>query len=258
MRVISSANKKFMDFSTENYWLNIDKPVGISSARAVAIVKRLTRAKKVGHGGTLDPFADGVLPIAVNKATKTAESMMQARKSYAFRIQWGEFRDTDDVEGKVEETSAARPDSAALIAILLQFLGKTAQTPSRFSALKINGQRAYELARKNIAFEIKPREINIYNIKLLENNAEFCEIIVECSKGTYIRSLARDICKKLQVCGYVSQLRRLKVGQFSYQNKISLERLKNIINFNGAVLCDGSLLLLQDALKTCFSDASTK
>ncbi len=237
-----------MNFATESYWLNIDKPIGCSSARAVAIVKRLTCAKKVGHGGTLDPFANGVLPIAVNKATKTAEKMMAASKKYLFCIKWGEFRDTDDVEGKVEESSDARPQTASIIAILPQFIGKTKQTPSRFSAIKIDGQRAYDLARKNIEFEMKSREIEIFSLKLLQNTEEFCEIEIECGKGTYVRSLARDICKKLTVCGYVSQLRRLKVGKFQYQNKISLEKLKNMVSFAGAVLCDGSLLLLQDVL----------
>ena len=237
-----------MNFATENYWLNIDKPVGISSARAVAIVKRLTKAKKVGHGGTLDPFADGILPIAVNKATKTAEAMMAARKQYRFRIQWGEFRDTDDVEGQVEESSAARPSSAELISILPQFVGKIQQTPSRFSAIKINGQRAYDLARDGVAFEMKSREIEIFSLKLLSNNQNFCEIEIECSKGTYVRSLARAIAQKLQACGYVSKLTRLQVGRFLYQNKISLETLKHATRFDGTLL-DGSLLLLQDAIK---------
>jgi len=238
------------NFATENYWLNIDKPVGISSARAVAIVKRLTGAKKVGHGGTLDPFADGILPIAVNKATKTAETMMMARKKYRFRIQWGEFRDTDDVEGKIEESSAARPTTLQVAEILSQFTGKIQQTPSRFSAIKINGQRAYDLARDGKTFEMKAREIEIFSLKLLENNQDFCELEACCSKGTYIRSLARDIAKKLQVCGYVSKLTRLEVGQFLYENKISLETLKNSIRFNDTLL-DGSLLLLQDAIKMC-------
>lgn len=237
-----------MNFATENYWLNIDKPIGYSSAKAVAIVKRLTRAKKVGHGGTLDPFADGVLPIAVNKATKTAEKMMAASKKYSFCIKWGEFRDTDDIEGKVEESSEARPDTASIIAILPQFTGKIKQTPSRFSAIKIDGQRAYDLARRNIEFEMKSREIEIFSLKLIRNNAEFCEIEVKCGKGTYVRSLSREICKKLAVCGYVSQLRRLEVGKFCYQRKISLEKLKNMVSFDGAVLRDGSLLLLQDIL----------
>lgn len=176
-----------MNFATESYWLNIDKPIGSSSARAVAIVKRLVKAKKVGHGGTLDPFADGILPIAVNKATKTAEKMMAAHKKYRFRIKWGEFRDTDDVEGKVEESSEARPSTAQLVEILPQFVGKIQQVPSRFSAIKINGQRAYDLARKDVVFEMKSREVQVFSLKLISNCTEFCEIEIECSKGTYVR-----------------------------------------------------------------------
>lgn len=245
-----------MNFSSDNYWLNIDKPRGYSSAKVVAIIKRITRAKKVGHGGTLDPFADGVLPVAVNKATKTAEQVMSAHKSYRFCIKWGEFRDTDDIEGKVEETSTARPTTAQITAILPQFLGKITQKPSRFSAIKINGERAYDLARKNIEFEMKLREISIFSLKLTQNNEEFCEISVECSKGTYVRTLARDMCQKLQVCGYVSHLTRLKTGQFAYKHKISLERLKNMVNFGGAVVLDGSLLLLQDVRTDAPADVS--
>ncbi len=235
-----------MNFATQNYWLNIDKPIGSSSARVVAIVKRMTGAKKVGHGGTLDPFADGVLPIAVNKATKTAEQMMAAQKKYRFQIKWGEFRDTDDVEGKVEQSSDARPSTDELIAILPQFMGKITQVPSKFSAIKINGKRAYELAREGIQFEMKSRQVEIFSLNLISNSEEFCEIEVECSKGLYVRTLSRDIATKLGVCGFVSRLTRLSVGQFIYENKISLERLKNAINLEEQLL-DGSLLLLQDA-----------
>ncbi len=243
-----------MNYKEENYWLNIDKPIAMSSARVVAIIKRLVGAKKVGHGGTLDPFADGILPVAVNKATKTAEKMMAAHKKYRFIISWGEFRDTDDIEGKITETSEKRPKTADLIVILSNFIGKITQTPSKFSAIKIDGQRAYDLARKNIDFTIKSREIEIFSLKMLKNDENLAIFEVKCSKGTYVRSLARDICQKLGVCGYVSKLTRLEVGDFLYQNKISLERLKNMVNFGSAVFSDGSLLLLQDA----FKDASAK
>jgi tRNA pseudouridine55 synthase len=203
----------------------------------------------VGHGGTLDPNATGLLVVAIGRddTSKLGYISKNTTKIYLAEIMLGEKRDTDDIEGKVEESSTARPNTSEIIAILPQFVGKIKQTPSRFSAIKIDGQRAYDLARQNIAFEMKMREIEIFSLKLLQNNNEFCEIEVECSKGTYVRTLARDICKKLAVCGYVCQLRRLKVGKFCYQDKISLEKLKNIITFGGAV-CDGSLLLLQDVL----------
>lgn len=235
-------NLKFADL-----WLNIDKPLGISSARAVAIVKRLTGAKKVGHGGTLDPFASGILPIALNKATKTSEALMSARKKYLFHISWGEFRDTDDVEGKVMEASLARPSNAQIISALPFFIGKIKQTPSRFSAIKINGQRAYDLARKDVVFEMPPRDVEIFSLKFISNSKEFAELEVECSKGTYIRSLARDISKKIGVCGYVSKLTRLRVGKFIYEKRISLDALKLTTTYGGR-FSDGSLLLVQDVL----------
>ncbi len=235
-----NPNLKFDDL-----WLNIDKPLGLSSAKTVAIVKKITGAKKVGHGGTLDPLASGVLPIALNKATKTSESLMNARKKYFFRITFGEFRDTDDAEGKVVESSFARPTIAEIISALPFFIGKIKQTPSRFSAIKINGRRAYELARKGVEFEMPPREVEIFSIKLISNSAEFSEFEIECSKGTYVRSLARDICKKIFVCGYVSKLIRLRVGKFFYEKRISLDVLKAVATYGGR-FSDGSLLSLQD------------
>jgi len=235
------------NLSEQNLWLNIDKPIGISSARAVAIVKRITGARKVGHGGTLDPFASGILPIAINKATKTSEALMGARKKYGFRITWGEFRDTDDVEGAVTESNSLRPTNAQIIAVLPFFIGKIKQVPSRFSAIKINGQRAYDLARQNIEFEIKEREVEIYSLKLISNNSEFAELELECSKGTYIRTISRDISKKIGVCGYVSVLTRLMVGKFHYEKRISLDLLKLIVTYGGC-FSDGSLLSLQDVL----------
>ncbi len=233
------------NLSDQNLWLNIDKPIGISSARAVAIVKRMTGAKKVGHGGTLDPFASGILPIALNKATKTSEALMSARKKYSFQIAWGEFRDTDDVEGKIIETSPNRPTNAEIISAICFFVGKIKQAPSRFSAIKINGKRAYELARKDVEFEVPQREVEILSMKFLSNSAEFGEFEIECSKGTYVRSLARDLCKKLGVCGYVSELTRLQVGKFVYQKRISLDALKSFTTYGGR-FSDGSLLSLQD------------
>lgn len=234
-----------MNLSEQNIWLNVDKPYGFSSAKVVAIIKRVAGAKKVGHGGTLDPAATGILPIALNKATKTSEKLMNARKKYFFRIQFGEFRDTDDVEGKVIESSEARPTTAQIISALPFFTGKIKQTPSRFSAIKINGQRAYDLARKDVEFEMPPRDVEIFSIKLISNNSEFAELEIECSKGTYVRSLARDICKKTNCCGYVSVLTRLQVGKFLYEKRISLDALKLAATY-GARFLDGSLLTLAD------------
>ncbi len=239
------------NLSQKNLWLNIDKPIGFSSAKVVAIVKRITGAKKVGHAGTLDPFASGVLPIAINKATKTCQYITDEHKKYSFRISWGEFRDTDDVEGKVVESSSARPETSQIISAIPHFLGKIKQTPSRFSAIKIDGKRAYELARKDVEFEMKQREVEIFSLKLISNCAEFANLEVECSKGTYVRSLARDICQKIGVCGYVSILTRLRVGKFIHAKTFSLDLLKSVTTYGGR-FPDGSLLCLHDVLDFMF------
>ncbi|MBU6338482.1 MAG: tRNA pseudouridine(55) synthase TruB [Rickettsiales bacterium] len=235
------------NLSQQNLWLNIDKPIGYSSAKVVAIVKKITGAKKVGHGGTLDPFASGVLPIALNKATKAAQYISDANKKYFFRITWGEFRDTDDIEGKVTKSSIARPNMSDIISVLPKMIGQIKQTPSRFSAIKIDGKRAYNLAREGVEFEMKEREVNIFLAKLIINNEEFADFEISCSKGTYVRSFARDLCEKLQVCGYVSTLKRLQVGKFCYNKRISLAKLKSSVNYSGGFF-DGSMLSLHDVL----------
>ncbi len=228
-----------------NYWINIDKPYGYSSAKVVAIVKRITNAKRVGHAGTLDPLATGVLPIAVNKATKTCDYIMKTDKKYYFEITWGEFRDSDDFEGKIVETSTKIPKTSEIINIIPNFIGTIYQTPSKFSAIKINGKKAYELARKNQKFELKPRQINIKQISLIFNNKEKAGFILNCSKGTYVRTLCRELALKLETCGYVSTLKRLEVGKFNIKNTISLDKLKNMVNFTAI---DDSIFKLRDVL----------
>jgi tRNA pseudouridine55 synthase len=209
-----------MSLENANCWLNINKPIGFSSAKVVAIVKKLTKAKKVGHGGTLDPFASGVLPVALNKATKTSQNMMDAKKQYLFTITFGEFRDTDDCEGKVVKTSENRASAWQIMQILPQFIGKIIQQPSKFSALKINGKRAYKLAREGVAFTTPMREITIFSLQMLSYNIDSASFVVECSKGTYVRTLAYDLCKQLNICGFVSKLTRTKVGDFLLENSI--------------------------------------
>lgn len=234
-----------MDLSKLDCWLNINKPIGFSSAKVVAIVKKITGAKKVGHSGTLDPFASGVLPIALNKATKTCEIVMNLKKSYLFTIKFGEFRDTDDIEGNIEKQCDKRPELIEFVEVLKNFVGKIWQTPSRFSAIKIKGQRAYNLARQGHKFEMPSRQVEISSIQLLEFNKDYAKLIVECSKGTYVRSLARSICLELGVCGFVANLKRLKVGIFLENKTILLDELKAKVN-NDKIFLDGSLLLLQD------------
>ncbi|MBL6665072.1 MAG: tRNA pseudouridine(55) synthase TruB [Rickettsiales bacterium] len=233
------------DFSKDPIWLNMHKPAGYSSAKVVAIVKRFTRAKKVGHGGTLDPFATGVLPIALNRATKTSQKMMDCEKEYYFKITWGEFRDSDDIDGKVIEISDIRPNAMNIVNSLPYFVGSIKQQPSKFSAIKINGKRAYELARKDVDFEIGFRDVDIFALKMLSCNESFGEFEVKCSKGTYVRSLARDICKKVGVCGYVSELMRQKVGKFDVEDAIFLDQLKIKRHYGGNFL-DGSLITCEE------------
>lgn len=229
----------------ENFWLNIDKPENYSSAKVVAIVKKITGAKKVGHAGTLDPFATGVLPIAVGKATKTCDYLVQAVKKYYFEIAWGEFRDSDDKTGSVIESSDLRPSTVEIINALPKFIGTTSQVPSSFSAIKVDGKRAYELARQGIEIKLKSRLIAIHKIKLVFNNSEKSGFEIVCSKGTYVRSFAKDLAKKICVCGYVAVLRRLQVGNFLIKDAISLAKLKNIVNYHHP---NNLLLQLRDVL----------
>lgn len=231
--------------NTQNFWLNIDKPEGYSSAKIVSIVKRITGAKKVGHAGTLDPFATGVLPIAVGKATKTCDYIVGAVKKYYFEIAWGEFRDSDDKTGNIISSSDTRPTTCQIINSLPKFIGTISQVPSSFSAIKINGQKSYNLARKGIDVKLKSRLITIHKIKLIFNNSDKAGFEIVCSKGTYIRSFAKDLAKEIGACGYVLVLRRLQVGNFLVQNGISLAKLKNIINYDRP---NNLLLQLRDVL----------
>ncbi|MCF8469074.1 MAG: tRNA pseudouridine(55) synthase TruB [Sneathiella sp.] len=210
-------------------WLNIDKPEGMSSAQVVAAVKRLTTAQKVGHAGTLDPFATGVLPIALGEATKTVGYIVDDTKVYRFTVRWGEARNTDDTEGEIIATSPVRPNPQDIGKIIPQFIGLIKQHPPAFSAIKIKGERAYKLARAGIDLDMPEREVHIEALSLLElideNHAMF---EVTCGKGTYIRALARDMAIKLGTVGHLTQLRRLRVGPFLEKNAISLDKLARL------------------------------
>lgn len=208
-----------------NGFLNIYKPRGLSSAKIVGMAKKLLNTKKVGHTGTLDPLAEGVLPLAINEATKLSNLLVDAKKEYEFIVQFGERRSTGDEAGEVIDTSDRKVSKSEIEDILYRFTGKITQTPSKYSAIKIHGKRAYSLARKGEEFEMPSREIEIYTLELLEFDevGQKARLICTCSKGTYIRSLAEDIAFSLQTCGYVLYLRRNKVGNFSLINSTSLE-----------------------------------
>jgi tRNA pseudouridine55 synthase len=204
-------------------WLVIDKPYGMSSARAVALVKRSSGAK-VGHAGTLDPLATGVLPLALGEATKTVQFAIAGQKRYRFRIRWGEARDTDDREGAVIAESAARPDAAAIAAALPLFTGTILQRPPAYSAIKIGGRRAYALARAGRPTDPAARPIEITELRLIcapdPDHADFEAVV---GKGTYIRSLARDLGEALGTLGHIAELRRIAVGRFGENQAISLD-----------------------------------
>jgi tRNA pseudouridine55 synthase len=208
-------------------WLVLDKPFGMSSSRAVGAVRRLLDAAKAGHGGTLDPLATGILPIALGEATKTVAWAMAGRKTYRFTLRWGEARATDDAEGAVTATSEARPGAAEIAAVLPRFTGTIQQVPPAYSALKLAGERAYDLARRGETVELAPRTAEIFALRLLgvidEDHAEF---EVETGKGVYVRSLGRDIALALGTVAHIAALRRLAVGRFTLERAISLDKLE--------------------------------
>src|SRR5580704_15936014 len=210
-----------------NGWLVLDKPVGMTSTHAVSVVKRLFQAKRAGHAGTLDPLASGCLPIALGEATKTVPFVMDGRKTYHFTVQWGEERDTDDAEGRVVAASAARPDPEAIRALLPRFTGTIAQVPPRFSALKIEGERAYDLAREGKVVELAARPVDIHCLELVAMpDAAHTVLAAECGKGTYVRALARDLGRELGCLGHVVALRRTAVGSFTEDCAVTLDALQ--------------------------------
>ena len=210
-------------------WLVLDKPVGMTSTHAVSVIKHLFAAKRAGHAGTLDPLASGCLPIAFGEATKTVPFVVDSRKTYRFTIRWGEERDTDDAEGRVVATSDKRPDRAAIEALLGGFTGTIEQVPPRFSAVKIGGERAYDLARDGETVEPAPRQVTIHRLELLEiPDRDHAMLAAECGKGTYVRALTRDFGRALGVFGHVCALRRSRVGPFGEADMIPLEQVQSL------------------------------
>ena len=207
-------------------WLEIDTPSGWTSAQVVGRVRYLTCACKAGHGGTLDPLATGVLPIALGEATKTVSFVMEGLKSYRFTIRWGERRDTDDSDGRIIAVSDRRPTSEAIQGALPFFTGNIMQKPPRYSAVKVRGRRAYALARADKEVELAPRPILIERLNLIKVlDADYSLFELECGKGGYVRALARDLAVKLGTEGHISELRRTRVGPFTLENAISLAEL---------------------------------
>jgi len=210
-------------------WLIIDKPLGVTSAGVVAKVRRLTGAAKVGHGGTLDPLATGVLPLALGEATKTVAYAMDGTKIYRFTIRWGEATATDDAEGEVTARSGVRPDKARILAVLPAFIGAIEQVPPAYSAVKVEGRRAYALARADQPVTLAPRQVRIDDFRLIGlADADHAEFEVKAGKGAYMRSLARDLALALGTVGHVAALRRIAVGPFHERDAISLDNLMTL------------------------------
>jgi tRNA pseudouridine55 synthase len=230
-------------------WLILDKPLGPSSSGCVGKLKWLTGAQKVGHGGTLDPLASGVLPIAFGEATKTSSYAMDGSKTYEFDVTWGTSTETCDAEGDVIASSDARPTEEQINAALPSFIGDIDQIPPKFSAIKIDGQRAYELARKGEEVDIKSRPVTIHDLRLVKTvDSNTASFEVDCGKGTYVRSLARDLALHLGCEGHISRLRRTAVGPFSIEKAVSLAAFEENEGENAASLLTQYLLSVETVL----------
>lgn len=209
-------------------WVNFDKPLGMTSTQAVSKIKWLFNAQKAGHAGTLDPLATGILPIALGEATKTVPYLMDADKIYRFTISFGVTTDSFDGEGKEIGRSDKRPEKSDLEAALKKYIGQIEQIPPAFSAIMVDGKRAYDLAREGIEVELKARLVDIYDLVLESLNENDASLLLHCGKGTYVRALCRDICTDLGVCGHITKLRRERVGAFETNLSLGLEILEEM------------------------------
>ncbi|WP_455474262.1 tRNA pseudouridine(55) synthase TruB [Bartonella sp. B30(2025)] len=228
-------------------WVIFDKPNGMRSTEAVSKIKRLFNAQKAGHAGTLDPLASGLLPIALGEATKTVPYVMRGTKTYRFHIIWGEERLTDDLEGEVTKTSSKRPTKEEILAILPKYTGVIWQTPPQFSAIKIAGNRAYDLAREGEVVEISPRQVEVKTFKLIEaTTKEYSVFEITCGKGTYVRSLARDIGRDLGCYGYIANLRRIAVAPFNEDDLVTWNELTEVVHDNSVTTNQNGSLPLKN------------
>ena len=206
-------------------WLILDKPLDFGSTEAVSKIKWLFKAQKAGHAGTLDPLASGMLPIALGDATKTVPYVMDGRKIYEFTVAWGEERSTDDLEGQVVKSSDIRPTEEAIRALLPTYTGVISQVPPQFSAIKIDGERAYDLARDGETVDIPAREVEVFRLSLLGCTPNLAHFEIECGKGTYVRSLARDFGREFGCYGHIASLRRSFVAPFAEEKMVPLSSL---------------------------------
>ena len=220
---MSAPKKHRLDISG---WIVLDKPVGMTSTHAVSAVRRLLNAKKAGHAGTLDPLASGILPLAFGEATKTVPYVVDGEKAYRFTVRWGIETDTDDTEGRPVGTSKRRPSADEIAAVLPRFIGRIEQVPPKYSAIKVDGERAYDLARDGEEVELKARPVEIHEHRLVSRTDEDAVFEAECGKGTYVRAIARDMGRALGCLGHVTALRRTRVGPFSEIDSVPYAELE--------------------------------
>jgi tRNA pseudouridine55 synthase len=210
-------------------WVALDKPLDLTSTQAVGRVRRAFNAQKAGHAGTLDPLATGILPIALGEATKTVPFLMDATKSYRFTVAWGKTTASFDREGLVTAASDVRPTRAQVEAALPAFVGEIMQVPPAFSAVKVDGERAYDLAREGVEVTLEPRPVTIHAIRVVgAPDPDHIELELDCGKGAYVRAVVRDLAAALGACGHVSALRRTRVGPLTESQAISLEKLEDL------------------------------
>ncbi|MEO0327686.1 MAG: tRNA pseudouridine(55) synthase TruB [Pseudomonadota bacterium] len=228
-------------------WVILDKPVGIGSTQCVGKIKWLYQAAKAGHAGTLDPLASGMLPLALGEATRTVPYVMDGSKTYRFTVSWGIETGTDDLEGEAMATSQNRPSKQDVLAILADYTGEINQVPPKYSAVKIDGERAYKLAREGEHVEIKPRTVTIESLTLISHEADHSVFETRCGKGTYVRSLARDMGRDLECFGHISELRRTCVGSFQEEDMITIDHLLKLEGELEAL--DGELFTTGTALE---------
>lgn len=237
-------------------WVILDKPVGIGSTQCVSKIKWLYQAAKAGHAGTLDPLASGMLPLALGEATRTVPYIMDGQKTYRFTVTWGAETNTDDLAGEVTNTSDARPSKDDILVLLSKYTGEIEQVPPQFSAVKIDGERAYKRARDGEEMEIKSRVVNIETLELVTSTDDTATFEVLCGKGTYVRSLARDMGRDLKCYGHITELRRTSVAPFLEEDLISLE---DLVAMEGDIeKLDGELFTTGTALDNVIEVPVTK
>ena len=244
-------------------WIFVNKPKNVSSFDVIRKLKKIFSIKRIGHAGTLDPLATGILPIAFGSATKTIPYLVSSKKEYRFSISWGIRTTTHDMEGEVIDESNFVPSKEDILDAVSDFKGEFYQRPPKYSAVKINGQRAYKLARSGIDFNIKEKKVKLYELIIIDHKKNKTEFLAKVGKGFYIRSLARDLCEKLRTSGVIDSLERTELGQFSLENAFSLETIEKLVHSAPAGMVGGNLLVplsevLDDIPALLISDKEAK